>query len=482
MRKQTTTHSRKPPMSHGQLAGDTRFFKDNEWAERTNLSNQRAAKRPTVVGVRSLDTPRNRPKIVELKPKKFVKNQDVTNLLRPAVSVTESVTKKLACALQIYIEEQLEASARLADTKGKSIVELMIDGRWGTFLVGLICVDLLFLCLLVLFTFTYQICVPLICAEVFWLISCCLSLFSFFRIQPYAQLPYFLCTGLIFVGSIWLITRAPEWQKVLLFLALIEQTFFFYVKVFCFKLLIRKRKLVAISEHPPPVPDDTTQILCSTLYFKMVSATKKPTSAKETTKPTASKAPKAAEKKPAEKKPTEKKVDPKPKAAEKAVEKPTAKPVEKPVENTSEKPTVKAKAAEKPKPKQKAKPKPKVVKKVANKKKRKQTVSFKIECKNPVEDGILKVATLEEFLKAKIKTKGKVGQLEQNGIRVAASKSAVTVTSDQELSKRYLKYLVKKFLKRNTLRDWLRVVATQKDTYELRYFQINQEDEGDAEE
>ncbi|KAI6180236.1 RNA methyltransferase [Aphelenchoides besseyi] len=212
----------------------------------------------------------------------------------------------------------------------------------------------------------------------------------------------------------------------------------------------------------------------------MVSATKKPTSAKETTKPTASKAPKAAEKKPAEKKPTEKKADPKPKAAEKPVEKPTAKPVEKPVENTSEKPTVKAKAAEKPKPKQKAKPK--VVKKVANKKKRKQTVSFKIECKNPVEDGILKVATLEEFLKAKIKTKGKVGQLEQNGVRVAASKSAVTVTSDQELSKRYLKYLVKKFLKRNTLRDWLRVVATQKDTYELRYFQINQEDEGDAEE
>ncbi|KAI6231412.1 Ribosomal protein L22e family-containing protein [Aphelenchoides besseyi] len=218
----------------------------------------------------------------------------------------------------------------------------------------------------------------------------------------------------------------------------------------------------------------------------MVSTTKKPTSAKETTKPAASKAPKAAEKKPAEKKPTEKKVDSKPKAAEKPVEKPVekpaAKPAEKPVEKTTEKPTVKPKAAEKPKAKPKQKAKPKVVKKVANKKKRKQTVSFKIECKNPVEDGILKVATLEEFLKARIKTKGKVGQLEQNGVRVAASKSAITVTSDQELSKRYLKYLVKKFLKRNTLRDWLRVVASQKDTYELRYFQINQEDEADAEE
>ena len=42
---------------------------------------------------------------------------------------------------------------------------------------------------------------------------------------------------------------------------------------------------------------------------------------------------------------------------------------------------------------------------------------------------------------------------------------------------RYLKYLTKKYLKKNSLRDWLRVVASGKDTYELRYFQINQEDD-----
>lgn len=42
---------------------------------------------------------------------------------------------------------------------------------------------------------------------------------------------------------------------------------------------------------------------------------------------------------------------------------------------------------------------------------------------------------------------------------------------------RYLKYLTKKYLKKNNLRDWLRVVASDKETYELRYFQISQEDE-----
>ena len=44
---------------------------------------------------------------------------------------------------------------------------------------------------------------------------------------------------------------------------------------------------------------------------------------------------------------------------------------------------------------------------------------------------------------------------------------------------RYLKYLTKKYLKKNNLRDWLRVVASDKDSYELRYFQINNEEEED---
>ena len=42
---------------------------------------------------------------------------------------------------------------------------------------------------------------------------------------------------------------------------------------------------------------------------------------------------------------------------------------------------------------------------------------------------------------------------------------------------RYLKYLTKKYLKKNNLRDWLRVVASSKESFELRYFQINQDEE-----
>lgn len=46
---------------------------------------------------------------------------------------------------------------------------------------------------------------------------------------------------------------------------------------------------------------------------------------------------------------------------------------------------------------------------------------------------------------------------------------------------RYLKYLTKKFLKKNKLRDWLRVIANAKDQYELRYFNIDQDEEAEEE-
>ena len=45
---------------------------------------------------------------------------------------------------------------------------------------------------------------------------------------------------------------------------------------------------------------------------------------------------------------------------------------------------------------------------------------------------------------------------------------------------RYLKYLTKKFLKKNNLRDYIRVVADKRNSYELRYFQINQAAEDES--
>lgn len=76
---------------------------------------------------------------------------------------------------------------------------------------------------------------------------------------------------------------------------------------------------------------------------------------------------------------------------------------------------------------------------------------------------------------------GKTGNL-GNAVSLEKEKNTkLVLNSDIPFSKRYLKYLTKKYLKKNNLRDWLRVVASGKDTYELRYFQINDQGDDDDE-
>ncbi|KAF5201056.1 60S ribosomal protein L22-2 [Thalictrum thalictroides] len=50
----------------------------------------------------------------------------------------------------------------------------------------------------------------------------------------------------------------------------------------------------------------------------------------------------------------------------------------------------------------------------------------------------------------------------------------IGVLGIDQLLFRYLKYLTKKYLKKHNVRDWLRVIASNKDrnVYELRYFNI----------
>ncbi|KFK42637.1 hypothetical protein AALP_AA1G021100 [Arabis alpina] len=112
----------------------------------------------------------------------------------------------------------------------------------------------------------------------------------------------------------------------------------------------------------------------------------------------------------------------------------------------------------------------------------KKGVTFVIDCTKPVDDTIMDIATLEKFLQERIKVGGKTGAL-GNSVSITRDKGKITVNADSSFSKRYLKYLTKKYLKKYKIRDWLRVIASNKDRnlYELRYFNI-EEDASDEEE
>jgi len=112
---------------------------------------------------------------------------------------------------------------------------------------------------------------------------------------------------------------------------------------------------------------------------------------------------------------------------------------------------------------------------------KKAALKFAIDCSHPVEDGIMNCADFETYLNERVKVGGKTNNFGKD-VTLGREKNKVVLTSAVPFSKRYLKYLTKKYLKKNNLRDWLRVVAASKDSYELRYFQINNDEEEEEDE
>jgi len=120
-------------------------------------------------------------------------------------------------------------------------------------------------------------------------------------------------------------------------------------------------------------------------------------------------------------------------------------------------------------------PKKLIKKKNKNALKRAQ-LKFTIDCSEPAADEIFDIAAFEKFLHDRFKVGGKVGVL-GDLVSIARDGNNINVNSKVAVSKRYLKYLTKKFLKKQMLRDYIRVIAKTKNGYFLRYFNFHAEEE-----
>ena len=106
---------------------------------------------------------------------------------------------------------------------------------------------------------------------------------------------------------------------------------------------------------------------------------------------------------------------------------------------------------------------------------KKTTVKLIIDCKLPIEDNVIVLSDFADYLKQSIKVEGKKGAL-GSSVAVSTDKASIVVEPKITFSKRYLKYLTKKYLKKQDLKEYLRVIATKKNTYELQYFKIQNEE------
>eukprot|EP00922_Rhytidocystis_sp_ex-Travisia-forbesii_P029024 GHVS01042513.1.p1 GENE.GHVS01042513.1~~GHVS01042513.1.p1 ORF type:complete len:125 (+),score=29.53 GHVS01042513.1:149-523(+) len=103
-------------------------------------------------------------------------------------------------------------------------------------------------------------------------------------------------------------------------------------------------------------------------------------------------------------------------------------------------------------------------------------IKIVVDCSAPVEDSILDPAGLEKFFQDRIKVENKTGNLGERVV-VSRDKAKITVQAELPFAKRYLKYLTKKYLKKHQLRDYLRVLASGHNNYELRYYEMHQQAE-----
>lgn len=76
----------------------------------------------------------------------------------------------------------------------------------------------------------------------------------------------------------------------------------------------------------------------------------------------------------------------------------------------------------------------------------------------------------------KYKVNGKTGNLAAAKVRFFKQNNQLRLNTQQKISKRYLKYLTKKYLKKQELRDWLHVIQSSKRGYQLKYFNISPEE------
>ncbi|KAL8725129.1 MAG: hypothetical protein Q9181_006533 [Wetmoreana brouardii] len=97
---------------------------------------------------------------------------------------------------------------------------------------------------------------------------------------------------------------------------------------------------------------------------------------------------------------------------------------------------------------------------------------FIINASQPASDKIFDLAAFEKFLHDKIKVDNRVGNLGDTIQISQVGDGKIEVVAHMQFSGRYLKYLTKKFLKKQQLRDWLRVVSTSQGVYELRFFNV----------
>jgi hypothetical protein len=120
---------------------------------------------------------------------------------------------------------------------------------------------------------------------------------------------------------------------------------------------------------------------------------------------------------------------------------------------------------------------------IQTKKTEKATRTFVVDCATPTENGVFDPESYVKYLVEHIKVDGHLGNLGEL-ISVTTEGTKVVVVSSTKFSGKYLKYLTKRYLKKNQIRDWIRFISVKKNQYKLQFYStsVDEEEAADDEE
>jgi large subunit ribosomal protein L22e len=110
-----------------------------------------------------------------------------------------------------------------------------------------------------------------------------------------------------------------------------------------------------------------------------------------------------------------------------------------------------------------------MVKKIAKNPISMKQLKFNIDLGVTIEDGLVNAQEIVDYLKGSMKINNLKGNLGSDITVVQKGNQNIIITSRLCLAKRYVKYLLKKVLKRMGILEFLKINATEKNTYKIKY-------------
>ena len=106
-----------------------------------------------------------------------------------------------------------------------------------------------------------------------------------------------------------------------------------------------------------------------------------------------------------------------------------------------------------------------------------KTIKHTVDLGVAIDDSLVQISEFVDYIKSNLKVNGNKGALGEDIVVSANGTKQSMVTSRVRLGKRYNKYLTKKFLKKIGISDYIKINATEKSVYKLKYIAVEKSKE-----